>query len=54
MCVCVTLTGKIGTVSLLEDTLSNLLVGCRLVDITVKPPEGVVLNDPADQLARLA
>lgn len=52
--VCVSLTREIGSVSLLEDTLSNLLAGCWLVDITVKPPKGVVLDDPADQLAGLA
>lgn len=49
-----TLTREICAVSLLEDAVCDLLAGCRLVDITIKPPKGVVLDDLADKLARLA
>lgn len=54
VCVCVRLTREIGTVILLEDTVSNLFAGCRLVDITIKPPKRVILNDPAYKLTGLS
>lgn len=52
--MCVSLTGQVGAVSLLEDAVGDLLAGCRLVDVAVEPPQGVVLDDPAHQLTGLA
>lgn len=47
------LTREVGLIPLLEDIRGNLLVVGALVEVAIKPAQGVLLDDAAHQLARL-